>query len=153
MGYYNENLLAQAPAIAKGVLTMPKADRVLRTTAVRDVAAKATELLLDRPWTGHERVPVVGPDRLTPAQLAQAVAETLGRTVAFRQLSGDDFAGMLSGHGATPQAVTSMLAMIAAQDRGSYEAELGDDHPGTAPTSFRQWRQEVLSPAVSAGSR
>lgn len=154
MGYYNENLLAQAPAIAKGVLALPNAgERVLRTTAVRDVAAKAAELLLDRPWTGHERVSVVGPDQLTPPQMAQVVAQTLGRPVAFRQVAGEDFAAMLSGFGATSRAVNSMVAMVSAQDHGIYEAELGDDHPGTAPTSFRQWCQEVLSPAVSATSR
>lgn len=120
---------------------------------MRDVAAKAADLLLDRTWTGHERVPVVGADQLTPHQMAQVVAQTLGRPVPFRQLAAKDFATMLSGSGATAQAVNGMRAMIAAQDRGIYEAELGDDHPGTAPPSFRQWCQEVLSPAVSATSR
>lgn len=69
MGYFNENLLAQAPAIASGVLALPNAgERVLRTTAVRDVAARAVELLLDPSWTGHERVPLVGPDQLAPRE-------------------------------------------------------------------------------------
>lgn len=153
-GYFMENLLAQAPAIANGVMALPNAgDCVLRTTAMRDIAAVAVELLLDRSWTGHERIPVVGPDQLAPRDIAGVAAQVLGRPVTHRQLAGEKFAAMLRGFGATRQAADGMLAMIAAQDDGIYEAELGADHPGTAPTEFRQWCEEVLSPAVAAASR
>lgn len=151
MGYFNENLLVQVPALAQGVLSLPNAlDRVLRTTAVSDIAAKAVELLLEGSWTGHQRVPVVGPDQLTPLAMAEVITETLGHPVTCQPVA--DFAAMLVGFGATPQAADSMLAMVAAQDGGIYEAELGENHPGTAPTSFRQWCEEVLSPAATAAS-
>ena len=150
MGYFNENLLAQTAALANGVLALPNApEQVLRTTAVRDVAAKAVELLLDGFWTGHQRVPVVGPDQLTPLGMAQVLSQALGHPVTYQQVAGADFAAMLGRFGATPQAADSMLEMIAAQDQGIYQAELGENHPGTAPTSFRQWCEEILSPAVT----
>lgn len=85
--------------------------------------------------------------------MAQVVAETVGRPVSFQQITGGEFVAMLAGFGATPQAADSMLAMIAAQDRGIYEAELGEDHPGTAPTTFAQWCEEVLHPAVTVTVR
>ena len=68
MPFYSENLLAQLGAIREqGTFSLAfAADRPLASVATRDIAVNAAALLADRSWAGQERVPVFGPDRISP---------------------------------------------------------------------------------------
>lgn len=72
--FFMENLLLQASAIKEqGTFSMANAaDRPLPTVATRDVAAAAAALLLDTSWSGQVRVPLAGPDNLTPDAMARS---------------------------------------------------------------------------------
>ncbi|MYQ44839.1 NAD(P)H-binding protein [Streptomyces sp. SID4985] len=145
--FFMENVLRQVqPITERGVFSMANtADRPLLTVATRDVAATAAALLLDTAWSGQARVPLVGPDRLTPDAMAEIISETLGRTVRYQQVPLTDFRARMAQLGASPSLTQDMADMINAQNNGIYDAEPRD--PATA-TDFRRWCQDVLKPAV-----
>lgn len=146
--FFMENLLGQAAAIREhGALSLPNtADRPLATVATRDVADAAAALLADRSWSGQANLPLFGPDRLSPNEMAGVISEVLGRTVRFRQSTLADVASALAARGAGPIVVRDVTEMIAAGNAGIYEADWKAAQVG--PTDFRTWCREVLRPAV-----
>ena len=150
MPFFMENLLNQVEAIkGQGMFFMANsADRPLATVATRDIATVASGLLLDGSWSGQEEVPVVGPDDLSPNDMAQVMSEVLEREVRFQQVSAEDYKATMMGYGASEAWAQGMADMTAAQNDGIYEAKV-QTRRSTA-TSFRQWCEEVLKPAVVA---
>jgi uncharacterized protein YbjT (DUF2867 family) len=149
--FFMENLLRQAQEInEQGTFSMANAaDRPLAAVATRDVAAVAAALLLDASWSGQGSVPVVSADNLTPADMAGVISGTLGRTVRYRQVPVADRQAAMLRRGASEAMAQDMADMTEAQNNGIYDAEPRD--PGSAaPTSFRQWCQDTLKPAVQA---
>jgi uncharacterized protein YbjT (DUF2867 family) len=151
MPFFMENLLRQAQAIRdQGMFLLANAaDRPLPTIATRDIAAVAAPLLLDGSWTGQASVPVASPDDLAPAEMAQVMSEVLGRTIRFQQVPLADFKAMALQSGASEERAQSMVDMIEAQNHGIYDSEPRDRY-SPAPTSFRQWCQDTLKPALQA---
>jgi uncharacterized protein YbjT (DUF2867 family) len=152
MPFFMENLLRQAQAIKdQGTFSLANAaDRPLPTVATRDIAAAAAALLLDGAWSGQASVPVAGPDDLTPTGMAQVMSDVLGRAIRFGQIPLADYKAMLMRRGASEASAQDMADMIDAQNHGIYDAEPRDPC-AAAPTSFRQWCQDVLKPAIQAG--
>ena len=149
--FFMENLLRYAPAIKEqGTFSMANtADRPLAAVATRDVAAVAATLLLDPSWSGQARVPVAGPDDLTPEEMAEIISQTVGHMVRYRQIPvADQHAAMLQ-RGASPAMAQDMADMIEAQNDGIYDAEPHDSN-AAAPTGFRTWCQDTLKPAIEA---
>lgn len=146
--FYMENLVGQAEAIReRGVFSLAcEADRPLATIATRDIADRAVDLLTDLSWTGQQNLPLFGPDRLTPAQMAEVMSEELGRPVAFQSIALTDFAAMLRSRGASEQSIVDTVEMFDAQQSGIYDADWTVAE--TAPTDFRTWCREVLRPAT-----
>jgi len=144
-------LLGQVEAIRnQGMFFMENlADRGLATVATRDIAAAAAKLLLDDSWSGQEGVPVVGPDDLSPDEMAQVMSEVLGRPVHFQQVSGEDHKATMLQYGVSEAWAQGVVDMVAAQNDGVYDAEQRTVQ-SPAPTSFRQWCEEVLEPAALA---
>jgi uncharacterized protein YbjT (DUF2867 family) len=151
MPFFMENLLRQAQAIRdQGLFLLANAaDRPLPTIATRDIAAVAVPLLLDGSWTGQARVPVASPDDLTPAEMAQVMSEVLRRTIRFQQVPLADFKAMALQSGASEERAQSLVDMVEAQNHGIYDSEPRGRH-SPAPTSFRQWCQDTLKPALQA---
>ncbi|MEV4621095.1 NmrA family NAD(P)-binding protein [Asanoa sp. NPDC049573] len=149
--FFMENLLRQIQGIKEqGTFSMANtADRPLLAIATRDVARVAAALLLDKSWTGQARVPVVSPDNLTPNQMAEVISETLGRPITYRQVPVADLGAMMQRRGASEATVRGMTRMIGAQNDGIYDAEPRDAE-SVAATSFRQWCQDVLKPAIES---
>ena len=150
MPFYMENLLAQLGAIReRGTFSLAYApDRPLATVATRDIAATAATLLAHRSWAGQERVPVFGPDRISPNAMAAVMSEVLSRTVVFRQLSIADVESALTQRGASKGVVQDMIEAIVAVSDGIYDAEQARAVPG--PTDFRTWCREILRPAAQS---
>ncbi|MEU3522368.1 NAD(P)H-binding protein [Streptomyces sp. NPDC038707] len=148
--YLMENLLTQAAAVRDGgELTMAlPGDRVLRTCATRDIGTTAARLLLDGSWTGQADVPLVGPDALTPEDMARVVSEALERPVRFRRADAEDQKAALLRYGVSEDAAQGLADMTRAlTDQDFYGAGVPVT-PDTAPTGFRQWCEEVFRPAV-----
>lgn len=150
MPFYMENLLGQLDTIrGQGAFYLTCAgDLPLATIATRDIAAVAASLLTDLSWAGQENLPVFGPDRLTPDGMAEVISQELGRPVAYRRMSMDDFASVLRSRGASDQAVKDRTEMFTAQEHGIYDADWATAKPTS--TDFRTWCREVLKPAADA---
>lgn len=149
--FFMENLLRQAQALKEqGTFSMANtAGRPLLTVATRDVAAAAAALLLDTSWGGQASVPVASPDNLTPDGMAEVISDTLGRTVRYQQVPVTDYQARMLKRGASPAMAQDMADMTEAQNSGIYDAEPRNPD-SAAPTSFRQWCQDTLKPAVHA---
>ncbi|WP_169981090.1 NAD(P)H-binding protein [Microbispora sp. H10836] len=74
--------------------------------------------------------------------------EELGRPVAYRRVSMDDYASLLRARGADDQAIKDVTEAFAAQDHGIYDADWATAKPTS--TDFRTWCREVLKPAADA---
>ncbi len=149
MPSFMDNLLQQAGAIkAQGMFFSPlSADRKFPTVATRDIAAVAAKYLLDNTWTGQSEVPVLGPEDLTFNEMASILSEVLGKPVGFKQIPMDAFKQRLAGFGMSPAIVEGYADMMAAKNDGLDNA-VARTPEATTPTTFRQWAEHVLKPAI-----
>jgi uncharacterized protein YbjT (DUF2867 family) len=151
MPSFMDNMLRQVePIRSQGMFFSPvSADRKAPACAARDIAAAASRLLLDGSWSGHDSVPVLGPEDLSNNDMAQIMSEVLRRPVRFQQTPVEAFRARLAGSGASEAMAAGMVDMMVAKDEGLDNAEPRTPE-STTPTSFRQWCEEVLKPAVLA---
>lgn len=146
---FMDNVLRQVEAIrAKGVLVGTLSPGLkLPVVATRDIAATAVDLLLDDTWTGHETVPVLGPEDLSQEDLAQVLSEVLDRPVRYQQVPVEGLRATLLERGTSPAMAEGMIAMMVAKENGLDSAQKRTPE-ATTPTSFRTWCEDVLVPAV-----
>ncbi len=146
---FMDNALRQAGAIRQGKMSGPiDPDKKLPHTATRDTGAAAAELLLDRSWSGQEDVPVLGPEELSYSDLAAIVSEVVGWEVRYEHQSYDAYKAEAVARGLTGAFAQGFVDMLRAKEEGM------DDVASRAtaivgPTSFRQWAEEELKPAVT----
>jgi uncharacterized protein YbjT (DUF2867 family) len=151
MPSFMDNILRQVGAIkSQGVFFSPIfGDRKLPTVATRDIATVAADLFLDHSWSGQESVPLLGPEDLSFNDMARIMSEVLGTPVRFQQISGEAYKANLMGLGMSDAMAQGMLDMAVAKENGLDNAEPRTPQ-STTPTSFRQWCEDVLKPAVLA---
>jgi len=148
-----DNMLRHAGAIKEHGLFFGtlSPDLALPAVAARDIAAVAARLLLDGTWTGQEEVPLLGPEDLSHNDMAAIAAEALGTPVRYQQTPLEKFKDQLTGAGVSEAMAQGMLDMMIAKDNG---LDLGvvrtAQHAIDTPTTFRQWCEDTLKPAVQA---
>jgi uncharacterized protein YbjT (DUF2867 family) len=124
------------------------ADHKLPTVCTRDIAAVAAALLLDRSWDGQRGVPVLGPEDLSPSDQAKIMSEVLEKPIGFQQIPGEGYKATLTKYGMTDAWAQGLVDMAReVEEDGIYNA-VPRTPESTTPTTFRQWCQEVLRPAV-----
>jgi uncharacterized protein YbjT (DUF2867 family) len=148
---FMDNLLRQVESIKnQGMFfDMISGDLKQPTCATRDIATVAARLLIDHTWSGVESVPVLGPEDLSYNDMAQIMSEVLGRPVRYQQIAGSALKATLTGFGMSDAMAQGMIDMMMAYDQGLATAEPRTPE-ATTPTSFRQWCEEVLGPAILA---
>lgn len=126
------------------------ADRKAPRPATRDPRHRRSgrrALLVGRAWTGAGSVPVFGPQDLSQHDMARTMSEVLGTPVRYKRQSLDDLGATLAGYGIGDAFVQGTVDMMRAENE-----DLDDGvqrTPETAsPTTFRQWCEEVLKPAL-----
>ncbi|NDZ77114.1 NAD(P)H-binding protein [Streptomyces sp. SID10853] len=144
-----ENLLEESESIRdRGVFTdSVDADRKAPLVAVADIAAVAAGLLLDRSWTGTGSVPVLGPQDVSPNDLARIMTAQLGRPVRYVREPLDELRTTLVGYGLNEAFVQGIVDMKRAKDQG-LDAGVARTRDTASPTSFEQWCARTLKPAV-----
>ncbi|WP_432838624.1 NmrA family NAD(P)-binding protein [Dactylosporangium sp. CA-092794] len=149
--FFMENLLHQVRDLkGQGRFSMANtADRPLLTVATRDAATAAAALLLDSSWSGQARVPVASPDTLPPDAMAEVISDVLGRPIRYQEVPVADYQATMQQYGASPAMALGMAEMTDAQNNGIYDAEPLSPN-STGATSFRQWCQDTLKPAIEA---
>jgi uncharacterized protein YbjT (DUF2867 family) len=151
MPSFMDNLLRQTEAIrSQGMFFAPiSGDLKAPACATRDIADAAAKLLLDPSWSGVGSVPVLGPEDLSFNDMAQIMSEVLRRPVRFQQIPVEAFKSRLTDHGMSEVMAQGMADMATAKSNGLDNAEPRTPE-STTPTTFRQWCEEVLKPAVLA---
>jgi uncharacterized protein YbjT (DUF2867 family) len=145
---FMDNLLRQTTSLKEqNRFSWPNAaDQVLHNIATRDIAAKAAQLLLDSHWIGQERVSLVGPDNLTPNEMAEIMSEVLGKPIHFEYISPEDYKASMLRMGVKDTVAQDRVDMAVAVNAGFYMHDAA--HAQRTTTSFRTWCQEVLKPAI-----
>jgi uncharacterized protein YbjT (DUF2867 family) len=148
---FMDNLLRQVQSIRDdGVFVdTVEPDRTAPSAATRDIAAVAAGLLLDRSWTGVESVPVLGPQDISANDMARIMSEVLERPVRYQRQSLEDFGAELASYGTGEALTEGYVDMMRAKDQGLDDGPQRNAQTAT-PTTFRQWCQQVLKPAVAA---
>jgi uncharacterized protein YbjT (DUF2867 family) len=151
MPSFMDNLLRQVESIKnQGMFSLPiSGDLKQPSCATRDIASTAAKLLLDHSWSGVSSVPVLGPEDLSYNDMAQIMSEVLGKPVRFQEITRETFKARLLQRGMSEAMAQGNLDMWIAYNQGLDSAEPRTPE-STTPTSFRQWCEEVLGPAVLA---
>jgi uncharacterized protein YbjT (DUF2867 family) len=148
---FMDNIVRQAGAIkAQGMFFSPiDGDRKLPAVATRDIAAAASGLLLDESWSGVDEVPLLGPEDLSFNDMAVIISEVLDKQVRYRQIPFEAYKDRFISFGMSDAMAQGMTDMARAKNQGLDNAV--QRTPGNStPTSFREWSEEVLKPAVLA---
>ena len=148
---FMDNTVRQVSSIRdQGAFFSPIAgDRKLPTVATRDIAAAAARLLLDPSWSGVGEVPSLGPEDLSFNDLAQIISEVLGKEVRFQQTTFEAYKERFVSFGMSDAMAQGMTDMARAKDEG-IDNGVQRTAENSTPTSFRQWGEEVLKPAVTS---
>ena len=122
-------------------------DRKLPSVATRDTAAAASRLLLDESWSGVDEVPLLGPEDLSFSDMAEIISEVLGKEVRYQQIPFEAYKHRFVEFGMSEAMAQGMTDMAVPKNEGLDNAVKRAPENST-PTSFRQWCEEVLKPAV-----
>ncbi|SEP07261.1 NAD(P)H-binding protein [Actinacidiphila rubida] len=150
---FMDNVLRQTRAIKEqgAFYDVLPSDRRLPSVATRDIAAVAARLLLDGSWTGQDTVPLLGPEDLSYDDMAAVVSDVLGTTVVYRRMPEQAMREFLTGSGASEGMAQSILDMMTAKEHGLDDGVVRTpQHADDTPTTFRQWCEDTLRPAVLA---
>jgi uncharacterized protein YbjT (DUF2867 family) len=148
---FMDNIARQAESIRdQGMFFSPIAnDRKLPTVATRDIAAAASRLLLDSSWSGADEIPLLGPEDLSFNDMSRIISEVLGQEVRFQQTTFEAYKDRFVSFGMSEPMAQGMTDMAWAKNEGLDNAVRRTPENST-PTSFRQWCQEGLKPAVGS---
>jgi len=146
---FMDNILRQVASIkSQGMFFSPIAgDRKLPSVATRDIAAAASRLLLDGSWSGVDEVPLLGPEDLSFNDMAEIISAVLGKEVRFQQTTFEAYKDRFLASGMSDAMAQGQTDMAWAKNEGLDNAVERTSENST-PTSFRQWCEEVLKPAV-----
>ncbi|WP_328622676.1 NAD(P)H-binding protein [Streptomyces sp. NBC_00354] len=147
-----ENLLEDADSIREtGVFTDAiDADCKAPRVAVADIAAVAADLLRNRSWSGNDSVPVLGPQNLSPNDLAHIMTEQLGRPVRYERQPLDELYTDLLGYRLNEAFAQGVVDMKRAKNEG-LDAGVTRTPATVSPTTFQHWCAQTLKPAVLSG--
>jgi uncharacterized protein YbjT (DUF2867 family) len=146
---FMDNIARQAvPIREKGLFFLPfDGDKKMPMAATRDIAAATARLLLDASWTGIGHVAVLGPEDLSCNDMAAIMAEVLGKPIRYQQVSFETYKAGFVERGMSDAMAQGMTDMAWAKNEGLDNAEPRTPE-NTTPTSFRQWCEKILKPAV-----
>jgi uncharacterized protein YbjT (DUF2867 family) len=123
-------------------------DRKLPLTATRDIGAVAVQLLNDGHWAGQQEIPLLGPEDLSFNDMAATMSDVLGREVRYQQIPFEQLKAQFLRRGASQSMAEGFVGMYRAKNEGvDNVADVGVSD--RMPTTFRQWCEEFLEPAVA----
>jgi uncharacterized protein YbjT (DUF2867 family) len=148
---FMENMLRQVPRLKQqGMFSGPsRPDVKAPQVSTRDIAASAARLLIDLSWTGQGGLAVLGPEDLSMNNMAAIMTDVLGQPIRYEMVSAEAYKAQLMSRGASEPFARGLADMFAAKNNGLDNAEPRTPE-NTTQTSFRQWCEEVLKPAVLA---
>ena len=148
--YFMEDTARQAGSINnQGLFSYPIAgDRTRPAVATRDIAAAASRLLRDATWSGTGEVPLLGPQDLSYNDMAEILSQVLGKHVRFQQITFQAYKDRFIRLGMSDAMAQGYTDLAWAKNQG-LDNGVRRTPQNSTPTSFRQWCQEALKPAVA----
>src|SRR5580692_9280308 len=113
------------------------------------IAAAASRLLLNARWSGAEEVPLLGPEDLSFNDMAEIMSQVLGKDVRFQQITFEAYKDRFVRLGMSDAMAQGYADMAWAKNEG-LDNGVQRTPENSTPTSFRQWCEEVLKPAVAS---
>jgi uncharacterized protein YbjT (DUF2867 family) len=149
MPSFMDNIIRQAlPIKTQGMFFSPiSGDLKMPACATRDIAGAAVRLLRDTSWSGTGHLAVLGPEDLSFNDMAQIISDVLEKPVRYQQIPFETYKSRFTGFGMSEAMAQGMTDMASAKNDGLDKAEPRTPD-NTTPTSFRQWCEEILKPAV-----
>lgn len=147
---FMDNVLWQIPALKNGILTgtLP-ADLKLPAVATKDIASVAARLLRDHSWSGQDTTAVLGPEDLSLHDMAAILSDVLGTPIRFQPGNRDADKQTFMGYGYSEAVAQAMIDMDVAKEHG-IDLAVTRSPENSTPTTFRQFAEDVLTPALSA---
>ena len=147
MPSFMENLLRQASSIKeKSTFSLPsRTDLKTPLVATADIAAVAAKFLIDTSWSGQAEVPVLGPEDISPNEMAKILSEVLSRPIRYEQTPVESYKNRIAKRGMSEAFAQGLADMMAAKNEGldnTADRAIAAD----TPTTFRQWSEAVLKP-------
>jgi uncharacterized protein YbjT (DUF2867 family) len=149
MPSFMDNLIRQAQTIKeKGMFSSPMhADLKAPTVATSDIAAVAARFLMDTTWTGQADVPLLGPEDISPNEMAEILSDVLGKPVRFEQTTMEAYKSRMVSRGMSEAFAQGLADMMMAKNEG-IDNTASRSIAADTPTAFRHWSEDVLKPAV-----
>jgi uncharacterized protein YbjT (DUF2867 family) len=92
-------------------------------------------------------IPLLGPEDLSFNDMSRIISEVLGKEIRFQQTTFEAYKERFVNFGMSDAMAQGMTDMAWAKNEGIDNA-VRRTRDNSTPTSFRQWCQEVLKPAV-----
>jgi len=145
-GYFMQNLANALPRLySDAVLELPfLPDHDIPWISTDDIGDVATAYLIDQEWAGKWARNLMGPENVTPRQIAEIMSDILKKTVHYRQVTlqqiDDDLAKL--GANTTVRAEMNMLMQALGDADGIYATSRTPD--AVTPTTLRGFLANVL---------
>jgi uncharacterized protein YbjT (DUF2867 family) len=115
--------------------------------ATSDIAAVGAKFLLDTTWTGQADVPVLGPEDISPNEMAEILSVVLGRPVRYEQTPIEAYKTRMVSRGMSEAFAQGLADMMTAKNEG-IDNTASRAAAADTPTTFRQWSETILKPSV-----
>jgi uncharacterized protein YbjT (DUF2867 family) len=151
-GYFMENLLTGLTTLKKQNVfgnTMEPDAQVLMV-AVKDIAAEAAKLLLDKNRNGHGIVDVFS-DRISFSEMARVIGVAIGKPdLKYMRFPDNDAVAGMTAMGLSGDLARSFVDLSHAVNGGLITTTMGNPEKPIGATRFAQFVHEVLLPAYAA---
>jgi uncharacterized protein YbjT (DUF2867 family) len=137
---FASNALGWRDSIRAGKVTDPTGDGVLAMTDPEDIARVAVAALTEDAHVGKGYL-LTGPEALTSREQVETIAEVIGRSIDFQDVTPHEFAQAAIQRG-TPPDQAHLMERLNEVLRARRWVNITDDIEnitGTAPATFRDW--------------
>jgi uncharacterized protein YbjT (DUF2867 family) len=130
-----------------------KPDLKIPMIATRDIGTFAANELLRLEFRGHEVQELLGQRDVTMTEVTMVIGKATGKPeLQYRQITYDQFRGVLMQMGASPGIADMFVEMSEAMNSGHVRALEARSPRNTTPTSYEQFVTEEFMPAYQATS-
>jgi uncharacterized protein YbjT (DUF2867 family) len=151
-GYFMENLLAQVDSLRQGVLSFPYAeDHDMPWISTDDIGDVAARYLLDGSWAGHWTRNLLGPENLTPPEVAALLSWVSGKPIRYERVSEEALQQQLHAQGVSPTVRKQLGDLFRAlgDPQGIYATTRTPE--AFTPTTFETFARNKLLPLLATG--
>ena len=138
-GSFFENAISMLPVAAQSghfYTFYQPVDRPVSSIATRDIGALAAQLLTDKSWTGRRIIELGSP--YSPAQIASAMTEVLGRPVSAMPVPRDRWSATLESFGFPPGSTWAFEEMVDSFNSGWIAFGVAGTEPLPGTTTPKQ---------------